>query len=82
MNKIYLIFLAIGISAITLTSCEDMFGDFLDKDPSNELTEAQVFSNWATAEQFHFDTYAFLRHGALRIRDSWLDAASDLSKPM
>ncbi|MGI6322276.1 MAG: RagB/SusD family nutrient uptake outer membrane protein [Bacteroidales bacterium] len=80
MNKIYLIFLAIGISAITLTSCEDMFGDFLDKDPSNELTEAQVFSNWATAEQFHFDTYAFLRHGALRIRDSWLDAASDLAQ--
>jgi len=71
--------LALGISAVTLTSCEDMFGDFLDKDPSNELTEEQVLSDWATAMQYHFDTYWYLRNGALRINDSWLDAATDLA---
>jgi hypothetical protein len=57
-----------------------MFGDFLDKQPSNELTEAQVFSDWNTAEQFHLDTYNFLRHGACRINSTWLDAASDLAE--
>jgi hypothetical protein len=57
-----------------------MFGDFLDKDPSFELTEAQVFSDWANASRFHYDTYYYLRHGSLRINDSWLDAASDLAQ--
>ena len=80
MNKIYIIILVLGISSVALTSCEDMFGDFLDKDPSNELTEEQVFSNWASAMDFHIDTYSYLRHGALRIQDSWLDAATDLAE--
>ncbi|HYQ57792.1 MAG TPA: RagB/SusD family nutrient uptake outer membrane protein [Draconibacterium sp.] len=57
-----------------------MFGDFLDKDPSNELTEEQVFSEWSTMTEFHFDTYSYLRHGALRIDNSWLDAATDLAE--
>jgi hypothetical protein len=57
-----------------------MFGDFLDKQPSNELTEAQVFSDWNTAEQFHLDTYNFLRHGAGRINNTWPDAATDLAE--
>ena len=69
---------ALGISATTLTSCEDAFGDFLNKQPSNELTGEQVFGDWALTEQFHFDTYNFLRHGAHRINNSWLDAATDL----
>ncbi len=69
---------ALSIASATLTSCEDMFGDFLDKQPSGELTGEEVFSDWSLMEQFHFDTYNFLRHGALRINDSWLDAATDL----
>jgi len=81
MNKILLYIIGIlGLSAITLTSCEDMFGDFLDKQPSNELTEEEVFSDWSTTKQFHFDTYNFLRHGAGRINSSWLDAATDLAE--
>jgi len=80
MNKIIYIICALGISTLTLTSCEDVFGDFLDKQPSNELTEEQVFSDWETTKQFHFDTYNFLRHGALRINSSWLDAATDLAE--
>jgi len=80
MNKIYILILVLAISAVALTSCEDMFGDFLDKDPSNELTEAQVFSQWTTAAQFHIDTYSYLRLGVLRIQDSWLDAATDLAQ--
>lgn len=81
MKKILLNIIGLlGISAVTLTSCEDMFGDFLDKQPSNELTEEQVFGDWETTKQFHFDTYNFLRHGAGRINGSWLDAASDLAE--
>ena len=30
--------------------------------------------------QFHYDTYNFLRHGACRINNSWLDAATDLAE--
>ena len=60
-------------------SCEDAFGDYLDKQPSNELTEEEVFSLWSNAQKFHYDTYNFLRHGAGRIRSSWMDAATDLA---
>jgi starch-binding outer membrane protein, SusD/RagB family len=79
MNKT-LIIIALGISSVVLTSCEKMFGDFLDKAPSFELTEAQVWGDWSNASKFHYDTYYYLRHGALRIQDSWLDAASDLAE--
>ncbi|MDL2245892.1 RagB/SusD family nutrient uptake outer membrane protein [Parabacteroides sp. OttesenSCG-928-J18] len=77
-NILYPLFTLL-LLGMTLTSCEDMFGDFLDKQPSNELTEEIVFSDWTTTRQFHFDTYNFLRHGAGRINGSWLDAATDLS---
>lgn len=70
---------ALSIASTTLTSCEDMFGGFLDKQPSNELTGEQVFGDWKLMEQFHFDTYNFLRHGACRINSTWLDAATDLA---
>ncbi|MDR0765699.1 MAG: RagB/SusD family nutrient uptake outer membrane protein [Odoribacteraceae bacterium] len=62
-----------------LTACEEMFGDFLDKQPSNELTGEEVFALWTNAEKFHYDTYNFLRHGARRINRSWMDAATDLA---
>lgn len=64
-----------GCSA-TLSSCSD----FLDKQPSNELTEEKVLADWNLFEEFHYDTYNFLRHGALRVNDSWLDAATDLAQ--
>lgn len=69
----------LAVSGILCTSCEDLFGDFLEKDPSNELTEEQVFSDWTTTMQFHYDTYDFLRNGANRINGSWMDAATDLA---
>ena len=72
---LYSIF-ALGIASTTLTSCEDIFGGFLDKQPSNELTGEQVFSDWNLTVQFHLDTYNFLRHGAGRISTTWLDAAN------
>lgn len=71
---------ALGVASTSLTSCEDMFGDFLDKAPSGELTSEQVFSDWGMATQFHYDTYNFLRHGALRVNNSWLDSATDLAQ--
>ena len=70
--------LCAGIATATFSSCEDMFGSFLDKQPSNELTEEQVFSDWNLTVQFHYDTYNYLRHGAGRINNTWLDAATDL----
>lgn len=76
---LYSIF-ALGIATTTLTSCEDMFGGFLDKQPSGELTGDEVFSDWGMMTQFHNDTYNFLRHGACRINNSWLDAATDLAE--
>jgi len=80
MKKYILYTLLIPVVAgILFTSCEDMFGDFLDKQPSNELTEEIVFSDWTTTRQFHFDTYNFLRDGMARINGSWLDAATDIS---
>lgn len=71
-----------AISATVLTSCEDMFGSFLDKQPSNELTEDQVFSEWETTKQFHFDTYNFLRHGASRINNSWMELPQIWQRPV
>lgn len=76
---LYSIF-ALGVASTTLTSCEDIFGGFLDKQPSNELTGEEVFSDWNLAIQFHVDTYNFLRHGACRINDTWLDASTDLAE--
>ncbi|MDR2130927.1 MAG: RagB/SusD family nutrient uptake outer membrane protein [Odoribacteraceae bacterium] len=79
-RSIWLIVLPVlfPLAALT-TACEDIFGDFLDKQPSNELTGEEVFALWTNAEKFHYDTYNFLRHGARRINRSWLDAATDLA---
>lgn len=71
---------ALGVAVTSFTSCEDMFGDYLDKAPSGELTSEEVFSDWGLMEQFHFDTYNFLRHGSARINSSWLDSATDLAE--
>ncbi len=75
--------LCVCAGAAFLGLCQSFFAscsDFLDKEPSNELTGAQTFSDWATMEQFHFDTYNFLRNGQCRIANSWLDAATDLAE--
>ena len=64
------------VFALAATSCSD----FLDKEPSNDLSKETTYSGWVTAQQFHWDTYNFLLHGALRINNSWLDAATDLSE--
>ncbi len=80
MKKTFIYSFIALAATLSLTSCEDMFGDYLDKQPSNDLTEEEVFSDWSLAVQFHVDTYNFLRHGALRINSSWLDAATDLAE--
>ncbi|HRN15787.1 MAG TPA: RagB/SusD family nutrient uptake outer membrane protein [Xylanibacter oryzae] len=80
MKKLLLYTTAAITMACSLSSCEDAFGTFLNKQPSNELTEDQVFGDWALMEQFHYDTYNFIRNGACRINNSWLDAATDLAE--
>ena len=39
-------------STMSLASC----GDFLEKQPSNELTEDKTYGNWSMFEYFHNDT--------------------------
>ncbi|MDE5883082.1 MAG: RagB/SusD family nutrient uptake outer membrane protein [Muribaculaceae bacterium] len=71
------------ISLALLLGCAASFSscsDYLEKQPSNELTKEKVLADWNLFEEFHFDTYNFLRHGALRVSDSWLDAATDLAE--
>lgn len=68
--------LSFGVGGGLLTSCSD----FLDKEPSNELSKEKTFAGFVNAQQFHYDTYNFLLHGALRINNSWLDAATDLAE--
>lgn len=81
MKKTFIYILSVlSITCITMSSCEDAFGGFLDKQPSNELTEEEVFNDWNLMVEFHYDTYNFLRHGACRINNSWLDAATDLAE--
>ncbi len=80
MKKILIYALvALGMT-FTLSSCEGLFGNFLDKEPSNDLTEEQVFSNWALMEYFHWNTYSYITNGFGRIDNSWLDAATDLGE--
>ncbi len=72
-----IIFASLALASVMgLSSCSD----FLDKEPSNELSKEKTFKGWKNAQQFHWDTYNFLLHGALRINDSWLDAATDLAE--
>ncbi len=78
MKKSYK-FLALAVilgSVPVMTSCSD----YLDKQPSNELTEDKTLGSWSMFEYFHNDTYNFLRHGANRVNGSWLDAATDLAE--
>ena len=80
MKKILIYALvALGMT-FTLSSCEKMFGNFLDKEPSNDLTEEQVFSNWALMEYYHWNIYSYIPNGFARINSSWLDAATDLGE--
>lgn len=76
---LYTVFIA-TLSMISFSSCEDAFGDFLEKQPSNELTEEEVFSSWKNTEAFYYDGYNFLRNGIGRINNSWMDAATDLAE--
>ena len=72
----YISFALLLASAASFSSCND----FLEKQPSNELTKDKVLADWNLFEEFHLDTYNFLRHGAMRINNSWLDAATDLAE--
>lgn len=77
MKKYYINIGIVALSiSLTLSSCSD----FLDKEPSSELTGEQTFSDWVTLEQFHWDTYNFLLNGECRVNGSWLDAATDLAE--
>ena len=70
----------IGLALISAAGIFASCSDYLEKQPSNELTQEKVMADWNLFEEFHFDTYNFLRHGAMRVGNSWLDAATDLAE--
>lgn len=74
-KKIIYFILLLAIEGGTLSSC-----NFLDKQPSSEMTEEQVWNSWANTTYYYNDTYNFLRNGLARINSSWMDAATDLAE--
>ncbi len=77
--KKYLLYIIFGAALGGFTSCEDMFGDFLDKQPSNELEEKDVWTSWKNTEYYYYDIYNYLRNGLGAINGSWLDSATDIA---
>ncbi len=78
MKKIskYFTLAVLGAAALGMSSCSD----FLDKQPSADLTEDKTLADWNMFWYFHTDTYNFLRHGAACMSSSWQDAATDLAE--
>ncbi|MCC8120243.1 MAG: RagB/SusD family nutrient uptake outer membrane protein [Bacteroidales bacterium] len=72
----YFTLAVIGAAAMAMSSCSD----FLDKQPSADLTEDKTLADWNMFWYFHTDTYNFLRHGAACMNNSWQDAATDLAE--
>lgn len=66
------------IAGALFMSCEK--STFLDKQPSGELTEDEVWSSWSNTVYFYTDTYNFLRNGLARFNGSWMDEATDLAQ--
>ena len=62
----------LATAGIALTSCEDIFGGFLDKQPSNELTEEEVFSQWTTTREFHLLTTSCATVPAASTTHGWM----------
>ena len=77
MEKYSIFALELVMRAMTLTSCEDAFGNFLDKQPSNELTKPEVLGNSTQLEQNHKDRNNYQLHGANRVNNAWMGAATD-----
>ncbi|MFV0290412.1 MAG: RagB/SusD family nutrient uptake outer membrane protein [Mangrovibacterium sp.] len=72
INHIILIFIFV---AAILPSC-----NFLDKQPSSEMTADDVWNSWANTTYYYNDTYNYLRNGLARINSSWMDAATDIAE--
>ncbi len=53
------------IIALTLSSCEDMMGDFLEKPPGVDVTEDTIFSSKTQAETFLASIYQYGIHSNL-----------------
>ncbi len=80
MSKRYiLLFILIGFLFI-FQACEDMFGDFLDREPSSQLTPEEVLEDFDQMEFYHLNIYSYLGNNLNYINSSWIDAASDLGE--
>ena len=77
--------LLIAAGAFLLGSCDDMFADFLDKAPSVDVTEDDIFSSKSQVETFVAGIYRFAIHtGApgfdnhlMSRMDGWEGGATD-----
>ena len=59
MKNLILIFISCIIIYLMSTSCEEMFGDFLDKAPSVDVTEDTIFSSQTQVEMFVAGMYTY-----------------------
>jgi hypothetical protein len=57
MKKFGILIIITGILITLSTSCEEMFGDFLDKGPGVDVTEDTIFSSVTQMESFLAATY-------------------------
>ena len=61
--------LSIVIVTLSLSSCEDMFGEFLEKPPGVDVTEDTIFSSQSQIETFILACYRIGLHANLPIHD-------------
>lgn len=80
MKQTIIYLIVTGIILVGLSSCEEMFGDYLEKAPSSDLPDSTVWNNFTYVTYFHNDIYNYQRSGFERIETSWLDAATDLAE--
>lgn len=59
MKKFGILLIITGILITFSTSCEDIFGDFLDKGPGVDVTEDTIFSSVTQMESFLATTYEY-----------------------
>jgi len=80
MKNLFIIFIC-SILYVLTTSCEEMFGDFLEKAPGVDITQDTLFSSKTYVEKYIAATYYYGSTGNLCLdgvgMDSWAGACCD-----
>jgi starch-binding outer membrane protein, SusD/RagB family len=70
MKKIIILLIFSGIAFIILPSCEDMFGDYLDKPPGVDVTQDTIFSSMTQVETAIAAMYRKGMHSIFPVNES------------